>query len=347
EPAVGWMRWIAPYVSRHRRVFAVAMMGAILWTAALVSGPLLQQIVVDDAIVAGVKPVLPWVLALVGVVVFRALMSTVWRDAGGRLSLYVLTDIRDELYGHLQRLDPAAHERMQSGQLVARVNSDLMLIQQAVGLLPHVGATLLQVTLAVFIMTTRSPLRAVVLCVVLAGLVTVARRMHMRVYAASWDAQQKEADMTTVAEEAITGVRVVKGFGQERAEHGRFVEALTDMFRSRVRAVRQRAPLHANLQVAPLVGQVLVLAIGGWLALRGDLTVGVFFAFLAYLADLNGAARLIAMVLTLAPRARSGTERIAEVFAVEPEVKDRAATSPNPQLGTSAREDRSTERHGA
>jgi ATP-binding cassette, subfamily B, bacterial len=317
------MRWLSPYLGRHSRLVAVSLIAATLWTAALVTAPLLQKIVVDDAIIERTKPVLPWVAALVGMVLLRAVASGFWRETGGRLSIHVQNDIRDDLYAHLQRLDAAAHERMQSGQLVSRVNSDLVLIQQAVGLLPPVLGTVLQVVLALFIMATLSPLLALVLCGVLVALVLVTRRLHMRVYAASWDAQQREADMTTVAEEAITGVRVVKGFGQERAEHDRFVESLTGMFRSRVRAIRQRAPLLATLQASPLAGQVLVLALGGWLALHGHVTVGTFFAFLAYLADLNGSARMLAMVLTLVPRARSGTERIAEVFAVQPEVDTR------------------------
>ncbi len=318
----GWLRWLAPYLGRHRRTLIIALAAATGWTTALVSAPLLQKVVVDDAIVARTKPLLPWVGALIVAVLVRAIMSATWREAGGRLSLLVQNDIRDDLYAHLQRLDAAAHERMQSGQLVARVNSDLVLIQQAVGLLPPVLGTVLQVLLALTIMTFLSPLLALVLLCVLIGLVVIARRMHMRVYAASWDAQQREADMTTVAEEAITGVRVVKGFGQESNELGRFTESLAVLFRSRVRAIRERAPLLATLQASPLAGQVLVLLLGGWLALNGHVTVGTFFAFLAYLADLNGSARLLAMVLTVAPRARSGTERIAEVFAVEPEVRD-------------------------
>ena len=316
------MRWVAPYLGRHKAIVVVALVAAGFWTVALVTAPLLQKVIVDDAIIAHSKPVLPWVAALALMVALRAATSGLWREAGGRLSIHVQNDIRDDLYAHLQRLDAAAHERMQSGQLIARVNSDLVLIQQVVGLLPPVLGTVLQVVLAMFIMATLSPLLALVLCGVLVGLVVVASRLHMRVYAASWDAQQREADMTTVAEEAIVGVRVVKGFGQERAELGRFVESLTLMFRSRVRAIRQRAPLLATLQASPLAGQVLVLAFGGWLALNGHVTVGTFFAFLAYLADLNGSARMLAMVLTLVPRARSGAERVAEVFAVQPEVQD-------------------------
>lgn len=318
------MRWLAPYVGRHRKILLIAMLTAATWTGSMLAAPLVQKVAVDDAIVAHTEPLLPWVAAFAGLGLLRALMSATWRTYGGRLGLRVQYDIRRDMYAHLQDLDSAAHERMQSGQLVSRLNTDLNLIQQAVQLMPQVVSTGMQVVLALTIMAVLSPPLALVLGVMLVVLVLVARRLHMRVYAASWDGQQKEADMTTVAEEATTGVRVVKGFGQEVVEHERFVESLTAMFRSRVRAIRQRAPLLATLQSSPLVGQVLVLMLGGWLALNGHLTVGTFFAFLAYFADLNGSAKMLAMVLILAPRARSGTERIAEVFAVESDVQDTA-----------------------
>ena len=230
---------------------------------------MIQRAVVDDALVAHTKPLLPWLGLLVAAGLTRAAMSTIWRSAGGRLGLHVLTDIRDDFYAHLQHLDQAAHERMNSGALVARVNSDLLLIQQAANLVPSVIATVLQVVLAITIMWVLSPILAALLIGVLAVLVIAARSMHMRVYAASWDAQQAEAEMTTVAEEAVTGVRVVKGFGQEQAELDRFIGSLGAMFRARVRAIRQRAPLLSTLQAGPLTGQVIVLAVGGVLALGG------------------------------------------------------------------------------
>ncbi len=318
----GWLRWLAPYVVRNRRILLLCLIPVVGWTAAVVGAPLIQRVVVDDALGAKSRPLVPWVLLLVALAIGRALLSGTWRWAGGRLSLHVQNDIRDDFYNHLQHLDSAAHERMQSGALVARVNSDLVLIQQATGLLPALVGTILQIVLAIGVMTVLSPPLAILLVVVLAVLMQVTRRMHMRVYAASWAAQQREAEMTTVAEEAVTGVRVVKGFGQESAEHDRFVSALQVMFAARVRAVRERAPLLASLAVGPLFGQVVVLAFGGILALHGHLSIGTFFAFLAYLADLSGAAKMMAMVLVLAPRARSGTERIAEVFAVESDVRD-------------------------
>ncbi|HEY6737704.1 MAG TPA: ABC transporter ATP-binding protein, partial [Actinopolymorphaceae bacterium] len=341
------MSWLAPYLGRHKKVLVLSLVAAVVWTAAMVGAPLIQKVIVDDAIVAGTRPVLPWVIAFVAFVLVRAILSAVWRDRGGRLSMLVQNDIREDMYAHLQRLDAAAHERMQSGQLVARMNSDLVLIQQAIWHLPPVLGTVLQVTLALAIMSFLSPILALVLCGVLVGLVLVTRSMHMRVYAASWDAQQREADMTTVAEEATTGVRVVKGFGQEKAESERFIESVGQMFRARVRAARERGPLLATMQAAPMAGQVLVLAVGGWLALSGHLTVGTFFAFLAYLADLNGSARLLAMILTLAPRARSGTERIAEVFAVPPDIRDPEAAEEPVRSSAHSSSQRAVESLGA
>lgn len=331
KPVEGWLRWLAPYLGRHRKYVLIAVLTAVTWTAGLVLVPLIQKVVVDGALVEQARPLIPWLLLLVGAAVLRAGSSALWRDFGGRMTNGVFNDVRDDMYAHLQRLDPGAHERMQSGQLLARVNSDLMLIHQAVSQLAPVLGTTLHVISAMAIMAILSPVLAGLLLLVFVVLVVVARRLHMRVYAASWDAQQREADMTEVAEEAVTGVRVVKGFGQEKPELNRFTESLTVMFSSRVRAVRERAPLLATLQGSPVAGQVLVLLVGGLLVLNGHTTIGTFVAFLAYLADLNGAARMLAGVMTLLPRARSGTERIAEIIAVEPSIEEPAEPRPSGQ----------------
>jgi ATP-binding cassette subfamily B protein len=172
-----------------------------------------------------------------------------------------------------------------------------------------------------------SPPLSLVIAVVLVTVFTLSRRMRRTAYAAGWVSQQREADMVTTVEEAVSGVRVVKGFGQERAEFGRFVAGLTDMFGARVRAIRVRAPLLASLQAAPLLGQVALLMLGGWLALRGHLTVGTFLAFAGYLADLTGSTRVLGTIVTMGPLARSGSERIAELLALPSRVE-------TPPIGT-------------
>lgn len=318
-----WRRWLAPYVWRYRRQLITTLIASVLWMAAVVAAPLAQKVIIDDTILSHAKPLVPWILILAGLGVARFVTAAIWRYQGGRISLGVAYDLRCDLYDHLQRLDAQGHSHLQSGQLVSRANSDLMLVQQMVSWLPILTGNLLKVVFALGVMAILSGKLAALVAVVLVIVFVLTRKMRQKVYAAGWDSQQREAEMMTVVEEAVTGVRVVKGFGQERGEFDRFVRRLTSMFGSRVRAIRTRAPFLAHLQAAPLLGQVGVLLLGGWLALHGHLTVGTFLAFAGYLADLTGSTRGLSMIVTMGPLARSGAERIAELLALKSAVVER------------------------
>src|SRR5699024_1734346 len=118
------------------------------------------------------------------------------------------------------------------------------------------------------------------------------------------------------------GVRVVRAFGQEETETRRLRDSLRDMFSSRVRAVRLRAPFFASLVAGPQVGQAVILTLGGLMVIWGHLTVGVFLAFVSYLTVLAGRARTIGMILTNLPQCQAAVERIGEILDLRPELTE-------------------------
>ncbi len=105
-----------------------------------------------------------------------------------------------------------------------------------------------------------------------------------------------------MVDEAVTGVRVVKGFGQERREVRRLTAVAERLFAARVRTVRLQARLQAALQAVPALGQVAILGLGGWLAYQGDITLGTFLAFSTYLLQLVAPVRMLAGLLRSASR---------------------------------------------
>ncbi|CAM5464024.1 ABC transporter ATP-binding protein/permease [Streptomyces tanashiensis] len=117
-------------------------------------------------------------------------------------------------------------------------------------------------------------------------------------------------------------MRVVKGFGQEDQETGKIREAGRKLFAGRLRTIRLNSKYTPALQAVPTLGQVAVLALGGWLAYRGQITLGTFVAFSAYLASLVGPVRMLAMVLTVGQQARAGVERVFDLVDTEPVIKD-------------------------
>ncbi len=164
--------------------------------------------------------------------------------------------------------------------------------------------------------------------------------MRNRTFPASWDAQQREGEVAVVVEEAVTGVRVVKGFGQEQRELDRLVERAQTLYGSRLRSVRLQARYQPVLQAIPVFGQVAVLAVGGWLALQGEITVGTFLAFSTYLLQLASPARMLAGVLIVGQQARAGAERVLDLLASNPVVTERPdADDLPPVLGEISFED--------
>ncbi|MGH7921123.1 MAG: ABC transporter ATP-binding protein, partial [Candidatus Dormibacteraceae bacterium] len=301
---------------------ALTLASAIIATGAMTMGPLMQKVVVDSAILHHTLPLWPLIGVMIGLAVVRFGSAYVWRYQGGLLSRVVQREVRNDIYDHVQRLDGVGEGNLQNGQLIARSGSDLTMVQQLVSWIPMAFGNLLNVALSLAIMLVLSPLLALLVVVVLSTVVIAIQLLRRNLYAASWDAQDREGVMANMVEEAATGVRVVKGFGQERAEVSAMHRALSRMFGGRVRMLRVRARLTSTMQAIPVIGQVLVLLVGGLLVLDGKITVGVFLAFLSYLVGLAGPARMLGTVVAMGPRVRASAERLLEIVNVESAVED-------------------------
>jgi ATP-binding cassette subfamily B protein len=185
-----------------------------------------------------------------------------------------------------------------------------------------IGNVLLLVA-SLVIMFVLSPLLGVLSLLVVPGLVFTAYRMREVTFPANWEAQQREGEVAVVVEEAITGVRVVKGFGQEARELDHLVQRAQILYGSRLRAVRYQARYQPLLQSIPVFGQVAVLALGGYLALHHRISIGTFLAFATYLIQLSAPARMLAGVLLVAQQARAGAERVLDLLDTNPLVTER------------------------
>jgi len=130
-------------------------------------------------------------------------------------------------------------------------------------------------------------------------LFVMALRMRTIVYPSSWDAQQRAAEVATVVDEAVSGVRVVKGFGQEERELRHLAGTAEGLYKSRTRLVRIQALYTPTLSSIPVLGQVAVLFFGGWLAMEGHISLGTFLAFSSYLIQMVSPVRMLATALAI------------------------------------------------
>ncbi|MEU9860522.1 ABC transporter ATP-binding protein [Streptomyces sp. NPDC047971] len=318
----GWARRLSGYAWRYKANVLLALGSSLAGMAVLALAPLITKVIIDDVIGAKTRSLAVWTGLLLAAAVVVYLLTYVRRYYGGRLALDVQHDLRTEMYGTITRLDGRRQDELSTGQVVGRATSDLQLIQSLLFMLPMTIGNFLLFLISLAVMAWLSlPLTLVALAVAPA-LWFIAKRSRARLHPATWYAQAQAAAVAGVVDGSVTGVRVVKGFGQEDQETGKIREASRKLFAGRLRTIRLNARYTPALQSVPALGQVAVLALGGWLATRGQITLGTFVAFSAYLASLVGPVRMLAMVLTVAQQARAGVERVLELIDTEPVIQD-------------------------
>ncbi|CUW28653.1 MULTISPECIES: ABC transporter ATP-binding protein [Streptomyces] len=324
----GWARRLAGYAWRYPKDVVLALGSSLAGMAVMAVVPLITKVIIDDVIGDHSRAMAPWAGALIAAAVLVYGLTYVRRFYGGRLALDVQHDLRTEMYGTITRLDGRRQDELSTGQVVGRATSDLQLIQGLLFMLPMTIGNVLLFLISLVIMAWLSlPLTLVALAVAPA-LGWIATRSRSRLHPATWYAQAQAAAVAGVVDGAVSGVRVVKGFGQEDQETGKLREVGRRLFAGRLRTIRLNSRYTPALQAVPALGQVAMLALGGWLAVRGHITLGTFVAFSTYLAQLVGPVRMLAVVLTVGQQARAGTERVLELIDTEPTLKDGTKTLP-------------------
>ncbi|MDT0487001.1 ABC transporter ATP-binding protein [Streptomyces doebereineriae] len=322
EPQRGWARRLAGYAWRYPKDVVLALVSSLGGMAVMAIVPLITKVIIDDVIGDHTRDMAPWAGGLVVAAVLVYVLTYIRRYYGGRLALDVQHDLRTEMFGTITRLDGRRQDELSTGQVVGRATSDLQLIQGLLFMLPMTIGNFALFLISLIVMAWLSiPLTLVALAVAPA-LWWIARRSRSKLHPATWYAQAQAAAVAGVVDGSVSGVRVVKGFGQEDQETGKLREVGRRLYAGRLRTIRFNSKYTPALQAVPALGQVAMLAVGGWLAVRGHITLGTFVAFSTYLAQLVGPVRMLAMVLTVAQQARAGTERVLELIDTEPYLKD-------------------------
>ena len=318
----GWVRRLSAACWRHRRLVVLSVVSSVIGVGFQAAGPVLVKLVVDDAVAGTTERIAWFVGALVVMELSTFVTAFVRRYLGGRLALDVQHDLRQQVFAAVQRLDGAKQDTLRTGQVVSRSITDLQLVQGMLMMVPLSVGTVVFALLALGAMLWLSPFLTLIALVITPVVAIVAVRSKRVLFPASWSAQQRAADVAQHVEETVTGVRVVKGFGQEAREIARLDRTARQLFGERMRTARLTSRPAATLIAMPAAGQVAVLALGGYMALRGDVTLGTFLAFASYVANLVGPTRLLSSLLVNVQLSRAGVERVFELIDSHPTVVD-------------------------
>lgn len=331
----GWIRRLTAACWQHPRLVVLSVLAAVVGVGLQAAGPLLLKTAIDDSTGGRTDRLWPLMVALIVLEVLTFGSAFLRRYLGGRLALGVQHDLRLGVFSAVQRLDGAKQDELRTGQIVSRSITDLQLVQSLLMMAPLAVGTVVFALAALAAMIYLSIPLTIIAVIVLPLVAWLAGRTRLTLFPATWSAQQRAADLAQHVEETVTGVRVVKGFGQEAREVARLEKHAKFLFAERMRAARLSSKPLATVTALPLLGQVAVLGLGGWLALHGQVTLGTFLAFTTYVANLVGPTRLLSSLMVSAQLARAGVERVYELIDSQPDVTDGPGEVPDGPLGVS------------
>jgi ATP-binding cassette, subfamily B, bacterial len=299
-----------------------AVVSGLLWQTGAVGAPLVVKYAIDHGIVTrDHHALLIWLFVLLGVGLLEVC-------AGAFRHLYAIRNrshsdarVRDALFAHALRLDAAYHDRVGPGELLSRASSDSQHIARMMDAIGHtIGYALTVVAVAVVMLTLDAELALVVLIPV--PLISAGAWLYSRQYErGTRELQESWAQASTLVEETVSGIRVVKGLGAGDALSGRFRERSSQIMDRALQLARLDAVFIPFLEMLPLLGIAAVLYFGGRRVGHG-LTIGSFVAFNAYVVMLVWPMRVLGQRVTTVQKALAASGRITEVLEAEPRLAE-------------------------
>src|SRR5947208_6812538 len=316
-------RFVRAVVRAQRHGVAGAVFSGLLWQTGAVAAPLVVKYAIDHGIVPrDHSALLTWLIVLLAVGLLEVC-------AGPFRHLYAIRNrshsdagVRDAPFAHALRLDASYHDRVGPGELLSRASSDSQHIARMMDAIGHtIGYVLTVFAVAIVLLVLDWKLALIVLIPL--PLISFAGWAYWRRYHARTELLQESWGKTaTLIEETVVGIRVVKGLGageplvaQFRRRSGSIVDRALDI-------ARLDAFFMPTLEFLPMLGLLVVLWLGGRRVIAGDLSLGSFVAFNAYVAMLVWPLRVLGQRGTTLQKALGASARISEVLEAEPQLRE-------------------------
>lgn len=320
---LSWWRRILPIISSHRLTFFTAIGLSFVSLVFQTLVPKMLNSVIDNGLVRHSSALHTDVAHILIVGVLAGVTGIVSRQYLFHTAYNVEADLRSLIYEHLSWLSFSFYDRVQSGQLISRANSDIRSVQMYSTFAPLI---LVQCFIGViafgFMLSINAPL-ALIAMLIMPVLYFVGIRMRRVLFPISWITQARLAEVATIVDENINGVRVVKSFAQEEAEINRLADAAERVAWSYIKDAEIRGIWSPWVQNLPQVGLALVLFFGGWMVLDGHLGIGAILSFNAYLLMLQAPFMMLGQLVMMGQRAKASAERIFEILDESPDIVER------------------------
>ena len=321
-------------IIENKRNFIIAMSSAVLWCFLVVVQPYLIKIIIDDGIVTGNQRNLIVLISFMVLAGYsRAISIGTRRYFGMHVSYNVEAGIRNKIFTHMQKLAFNYHDKVPTGELMARASSDASQVRLAFAIAPLATANIfLLLILSITLLTLSLPLGAIVILSIPAVL-WLASNFSSKAMSVSLKVKEAEARMTTEVEEQLGGIRVVKAFGNEEYASSKVESAVSNIYDTSLDYLKLRTRFVPMFELIPMIITLAVLLLGGYLSINEFISLGEFIAFTQYVFLLLWPLRITAWFLSEIPSSVAAGTRILELLDEVPLITDSKSTKSLPTDG--------------
>ena len=321
-------------IIENKRNFIIAMSSAVLWCFLVVVQPYLIKIIIDDGIVTGNQRNLIILISFMVVAGYsRAISIGTRRYFGMHVSYNVEAGIRNKIFTHMQKLAFNYHDKVPTGELMARASSDASQVRLAFAIAPLATANIfLLLILSITLLTLSLPLGGIVILSIPAVL-WLASNFSSKAMGVSLKVKESEARMTTEVEEQLGGIRVVKAFGNEEYASSKVESAVSNIYDTSLDYLKLRTRFVPMFELIPMIITLAVLLLGGYLSINEFISLGEFIAFTQYVFLLLWPLRITAWFLSEIPSSVAAGTRILELLDEVPLITDSESTKSLPNDG--------------
>ena len=318
----------------NKRNFIIAMSSAVLWCFLVVIQPYLIKVIIDEGIVTGNQRNLIILISFMILAGYsRAISIGTRRYFGMHVSYNVEAGIRNKIFTHMQKLAFNYHDKVPTGELMARASSDASQVRLAFAIAPLATANIfLLLILSITLLTLSLPLGAIVILSIPLVL-WLASNFSSKALNVSLKVKEAEASMTTEVEEQLGGIRVVKAFGNEEYASTKVESAVSNIYDTSLDYLKLRTRFIPMFELIPMVITLAVLLLGGYLSINELISLGEFIAFTQYVFLLLWPLRITAWFLSEIPSSVSAGTRILELLDEVPLITDNESTKTLPTDG--------------
>ena len=321
-------------IKENRKSFVISMGSAVIWCFLIVIQPYIIKRIIDDAIVLENRQMLIILISFMLIAGYlRASTIGIRRYFSMHVSYNVEAGIRNRIFTHMQKLAYNFHDKVPTGELMARASSDASQVRLAFAIAPLATANiLLLVILSITLLSLSLPLGALVLLSIPAVL-WLASNFSSKALGISLRVKEAEAQMTTEVEEQLGGIRVVKAFGNEDLAASKVETAISSIYDTSLEYLNLRTKFVPMFELIPMVITLLVLLLGGYLSINEFITLGDFIAFTQYVFLLLWPLRITAWFLSEIPSSVTAGNRILDLLNESPSIVDGSSDETFPETG--------------